>query len=208
MNRHTIFDTPVVAPLCHWLSRLLLWLAGWKVEGQRPEIPKYVLIAAPHTSNWDFYFTLLMAFRYRLKIFWMGKDSLFHGWRGPVMRWLGGIAVNRSSSSNLVNDTIAAFNATDTMTVAVPPEGTRGQVTYWKSGFYYIAQGANVPIVLGYLDFGRKCGGLGPIFQPTGDFETDLLEIKKFYEPIQGKHSRNFSGDAVKSRKDSENKPD
>ncbi|MDX1693867.1 MAG: lysophospholipid acyltransferase family protein [Ketobacteraceae bacterium] len=204
MNRHTIFNTPIITPLCQLFSRLLLSLAGWKVEGKRPDIPKYVLIAAPHTSNWDFYYLILMAFYYRMPICWMGKDSLFHGWRGPFMRWLGGIPVNRSSASNLVNDTVAAFRQTDSMTIAIPPEGTRGQVTYWKSGFYHIARGADVPIVLGYLDFGRKCGGLGPVFWPTGDFDTDLKEIKAFYGPIQGKHRQNFSGDAVKSRQDND----
>ena len=206
MNRRTIFDTPVVTPLCQFLSRLLLKLAGWKVEGTPPDIPKYVLIAAPHTSNWDFYFLILMAFYYRMKICWMGKDSLFSGWKGPVMRWLGGIAVNRNAASNLVNETVATFHDSDFTTIAIPPEGTRGQVTYWKSGFYHIAQGADVPIVLGYLDFSRKCGGLGPVFYPTGNFDDDLQQIKRFYNPIKGKHQLNFSGDSVKSRQDSEKK--
>ena len=208
MNRHTIFDTPIVAPFCQIFSRLLLWLSGWKVEGERPDIPKYVMIAAPHTSNWDFYYTILMAFHYRLKIYWMGKSSLFDGWRGPIMRWLGGIAVNRNAASNLVNDTVETIKRSEKITVVVPPEGTRGEVTYWKSGFYYIAHGAGVPIVLGYLDFARKRGGLGPVFMPTGDFEADIKEIQKFYEPIQGKHRKNFSGAAVQSRKDSEQRQD
>ena len=103
MNQYTIFDTPIVAPICRVLSKFLLFIAGWRVEGTPPRAPKYVLIAAPHTSNWDFYFTLLMAFDYKLKIFWMGKDSLFKGWKGPIMRWLGGISVDRSAANNLVD---------------------------------------------------------------------------------------------------------
>lgn len=116
------------------------------------------------------------------------------------MRWLGGISVNRSATGGLVEQTVAAFNHNEQLTVVVPPEGTRGEVTYWKSGFYYIAYNAGVPIVLGYLDFARKRGGMGPSFHPSGDFDADLKEIKTFYANIQGKHSHKFSGDAVKSR--------
>ena len=200
MQKYTIFDTPVVAPLCRIFAKLLLKLAGWKVQGARPELDKFVLIAAPHTSNWDFYYTLLMAFDYRLKLYWMGKDSLFKGWHGPIMKWLGGISVDRKASSNLVEQTIQAFNNSDQLIVAVPPEGTRDKVSYWKSGFYYIAKGAQVPIVMGYLDFGKKVGGLGPVFNPSGDFEKDLVEIKAFYQDMQGKKASNFSGDAVAKR--------
>ena len=208
MNQHTIFDTPIVAPICRLIAKFLLFIAGWKRGEEAPKIDKYVLIAAPHTSNWDFYFTLLLAFEYKLKIFWMGKDTLFKGVLGPVMRWLGGISVNRSSSNNLVGQTIDAFKQNDKLVVTVPPEGTRGKVSYWKSGFYHIAHGAGVPIVLGYLDFGRKIGGLGPVFHPTGDFEKDLAEIKKLYAPIKGKYSDLFSEEAVMSRKESEDKND
>lgn len=208
MNQHTIFDTPIVAPICRVLAKFLLFIAGWKRGEDAPKLDKYVLIAAPHTSNWDFYFTLLAAFDYRVKIFWMGKDSLFKGAAGPIMRWLGGISVDRSSSNNLVDQTIEAFKKNDKLIVTVPPEGTRGKVSYWKSGFYHIAMGAGVPIVLGYVDFGRKIAGLGPVFHPTGDFEKDLVEIKKFYKPIKGKYSHLFSEDAVKSRTQSEDNKD
>ncbi len=206
MQKYTIFDTPVVATICHYVSRGLLRLAGWKVQGELPNIPKYVLIAAPHTSNWDFYFTLLMAFHYRLKIYWMGKNTLFSSWRGPIMRWLGGISVDRSAKQSLVQRTIDAFNEAEKLTVVIPPEGTREKVRYWKSGFYHIANGANVPIVLGYLNFPKKEGGLGPIFTPTGDFDKDLEEIRSFYLQIEGKATDKFCESSVVSEKNQSDK--
>lgn len=195
--QYTIFDTPVVKNLFHYFSRLWLWAAGWKTEGNPPDAPKYVLIAAPHTSNWDFVYTLLIAFTYKIKVFWMGKASLFKGWRGPVMRWLGGIAVVREKSTNMVERQIAEFEKHDRLILIVPPEGTRGQVTYWKTGFYHIAHGAGVPIGMGFIDFGRKIGGFGPAFVPTGDIEKDLAEVKLFYSGIKGKRADMFSKDSI-----------
>jgi hypothetical protein len=129
----------------------------------------------------------MVCFALRLRVYWMGKSSLFPPVIRVVMRWLGGIAVNRSAAGNLVQGTVDAFHANERLTVIVPPEGTRGKVTHWKTGFYYIALGAGVPIALGYLDFGRKAGGIGRMFMPTGDIAADMEEIKAFYSGIQGK---------------------
>lgn len=199
---HTIFDTPVVNTLMIWFSTGMLRLLGWKVDGQAPSEPKYVMIAAPHTSNWDFPVTLMTAFAMRLKLYWMGKDSLFPPVLGTVMRWLGGIAVNRARSGNMVQGTVDAFNSAKQLAVLVPPEGTRGKVTHWKTGFYYIAVGANVPIALAYLDFKRKTGGIGRMFYPTGDLEADMAEIQKFYAGITGKNPQHFSADNIQIRGD------
>ena len=195
--QYTIFDTPVVRTFFHYFSRLWLFAAGWKTQGNPPDEPKYVLIAAPHTSNWDFVYTLLIAFTYKIKVFWMGKSSLFAGWRGPVMRWLGGIAVVREKSTNMVERQIAEFEKHDRLILIVPPEGTRGHVTYWKTGFYHIAHGANVPIGMGFIDFGRKTGGFGPAFTPTGDIEKDMAEVKLFYAGIKGKRADLFSKESI-----------
>ncbi|MBC3936087.1 lysophospholipid acyltransferase family protein [Undibacterium rugosum] len=188
----TIFETPIINTLMRWISVLAARLTGWRVEGIQPAEKKYVLIAAPHTSNWDFPVTLMVCFVLRLRVYWMGKASLFPPVLGGVMRWLGGIAVDRSRSGNLVQSTVDAFHASDRLTVIVPPEGTRGKVTHWKTGFYYIALGAGVPIALGYLDFGRKVGGIGKMFMPTGDIVADMQEIRRFYAGIQGKHPQQF----------------
>ncbi|MDE2430607.1 MAG: lysophospholipid acyltransferase family protein [Burkholderiales bacterium] len=188
----TIFETPLINTVMRWISVLVLRLMGWRIEGQAPAEQKYVLIAAPHTSNWDFPITLMICFALRLRVYWMGKAALFPPVIGGVMRWLGGISVDRSRSGNLVQSTIDAFHHNSRLTVIVPPEGTRGKVNHWKTGFYYIAQGAGVPIALGYLDFARKSGGIGQMFQPTGDIGVDMEEIKQFYRGICGKNPHQF----------------
>ena len=197
---HTIFDTPVINVLMRWLSLAVLRIAGWRIEGQAPAEAKYVLIAAPHTSNWDFPVTLMVCFALRLRVYWMGKSSLFPPVLGGVMRWLGGIPVNRERSGNLVEGTIDAFHTNERLTVIVPPEGTRGNVTHWKTGFYYIAHGAGVPIALGFLDFKRKVGGVGTMFQPTGDIDQDMQKIQAFYEGITGKNPKQFDASKIKTK--------
>jgi 1-acyl-sn-glycerol-3-phosphate acyltransferase len=190
----TIFTTPVVNTLFRGLSIAFLKLAGWKVEGSLPaDVTKCVLIAAPHTSNWDLPYTLMVAFVLRLNVYWMGKDSIFKPPFRGVMMWLGGIPVNREQSSNLVAASSDAIKAADgNVQVIVPPEGTRSKARYWKTGFYYIALGAQVPIVMAYLDFAEKRGGLGPALQPSGDIEKDMAIVKAFYAPIKGKHTDRF----------------
>ncbi|CAN5841460.1 lysophospholipid acyltransferase family protein [soil metagenome] len=197
---YTIFDTPVINTLMRWFSLGVLRLCGWKVEGQAPTERKYVLIAAPHTSNWDFPFTLMICFALRLDVYWMGKASLFPPVIGAVMRWMGGIPVNRERSGNLVEGTVKAFNASEVLTVIVPPEGTRDKVTHWKTGFYYIAHGASVPIALGYLDFKRKVGGIGGIFHTTGDIAQDMQVIQQFYAGISGKNPKQFDADKIQTK--------
>ena len=189
---YTIFDTPVINVLMHWLARSILWLTGWRIVGGVPVAPKYVLIAAPHTSNWDFPVALMVCFALRLRVYWMGKASLFPPLLGAVMRWLGGIPVNRARSGNLVQATVDAYNSNQRLIVIVPPEGTRSKVTQWKTGFYYIAQGAGVPIALGYLDFRRKEAGLSRMFEPTGDIAADMVEIQAFYAGFTGKNPGKF----------------
>lgn len=189
----TIFATPLINSAMHWLSVRLLRALGWRIVGTPPGIPKYVLIAAPHTSNWDFPYTLMVCFALRLQVYWMGKASLFPPVFGRLMRWLGGIPVNRSQRNNLVDSTVAAFGNRQQLIVIVPPEGTRAKVTHWKTGFYHIAVGAQVPIALGYLDFARKEASIARLFEPTGDIEADMKEIKAFYVGIHGKNQQQFS---------------
>jgi 1-acyl-sn-glycerol-3-phosphate acyltransferase len=194
---HTIFDTPIVNTLLRWLSIAFLRLTGWKVVGKLPEnAAKSVLIAAPHTSNWDLPYTLMVAFALRLKVYWIGKASIFKPPFRGVMMWLGGIPVDRSQSNNLVAASSAAISqATGQLQLIVPPEGTRSGTRYWKTGFYYIAQGAGVPIVMAYLDYDKKVGGLGPIFQTSGDLELDMAAIKAFYAGVAGKNADQFHAD-------------
>jgi 1-acyl-sn-glycerol-3-phosphate acyltransferase len=194
---HTIFDTPVVNALLRAGSLAFLKLAGWRIEGALPaNVEKCVLIAAPHTSNWDLPYTLMTAFVLRLHPYWMGKSSIFRPPFGPVMRWLGGISVNREQSSNLVAASVAALKAADgPVQLIVPPEGTRRKTRHWKTGFYYIAVGAEVPILLAYMDYANKRAGLGPAFQPSGDVERDMEAIKAFYAPFRGRNAQQFDAD-------------
>jgi 1-acyl-sn-glycerol-3-phosphate acyltransferase len=166
----------------------ILNATGWEVIGSAPDFPKYVLISAPHTSNFDFFYMYLVSKIFDIRIQAMVKDSLFRGPLGPMSRALGGIPVTRNSHHNLVGQMVQAFNENDSLILSVPPEGTRKKTPYWKSGFYYIALGAQVPLVCGFVDYGRKQVGVGPTIIPTGDVDSDLDKIRDFYEDITGKH--------------------
>jgi len=190
----TIFDTPVVNTMLRGLSLGFLKLAGWKVTGQLPANGRTcVLIAAPHTSNWDLPYTLMVAFALRLNIYWMGKEQIFKPPFRSLMMWLGGLPVRRENANNVVAASVLALQSSDgPVQLVVPPEGTRSKVRYWKTGFYYIALGAKVPIVMAFMDYERKISGLGPVFQPSGDIEADMVSIKAFYAPFKGRNPDQF----------------
>ncbi|MBI9083180.1 MAG: lysophospholipid acyltransferase family protein [Desulfobacterales bacterium] len=184
----TLHDTMIVRPLMRWLALTIFFFSGWKAEGEKPTADKCVVIAAPHTSNWDFLYTVCLAFIFRIRPRIMMKSNWFFWPLGPIFRWIGAMPIDRSTSNNVVAQSIEAFNHQAELFLVVPPSGTRQKVTYWKSGFYHIANGAQVPIALGFLDYGRKVGGFGPSVFPTGNMEADMVEIRKFYEPISGKN--------------------
>ena len=184
--QYTVFDTPILRPLLALVARVGLRLSGWRVEGQFPADSRYVLIGAPHTSNWDFPLALGVCFACNVKIYWMGKSSLFRGLAGLVMRWLGGIPVNRNKPGGLVGQMITAFGRQPELVLAIPPEGTRSRVSEWKTGFYYIAQRAGVPVLPVYVDGARKVVGIALLFYPTGDLEGDLPKIRAIYAGKQG----------------------
>ncbi|MEN9543456.1 MAG: hypothetical protein RLZZ598_289 [Pseudomonadota bacterium] len=194
MHQRTLFDTPILNTLLRGFSIGFLKLTGWRVEGELPSgTDKCVLIAAPHTSNWDLPYTLMVAFVLRINIYWMGKAQIFRWPFAGLMKWLGGIPVQREKSSNLVAASVEAIKAADgPLALVVPPEGTRSKTRYWKTGFYWIAVGAEVPIVMAYMDYSQKRSGLGPVFTPTGDIEADMAAIKAFYAPIRGKNADQF----------------
>lgn len=191
----TIFTTPGVSGALRALSIAFLHASGWKLDGQLPaDSPRCVLIAAPHTSNWDLPYTLMVAFALRINIHWMGKQQLFHWPFGALMRWLGGIAVDRGQSSNLVAASAQAIReAQGDFALVVPPEGTRSKTRHWKTGFYWIAVEAGVPIVMAYMDYPRKLSGLGPVFRPTGDLQADMGAIKSYYAQFKGKNWHQFT---------------
>ena len=188
MHRKTVHDRLMGRTLIRWLARIVFRLTGWKPAGKRPCLSQYVIIAAPHTSNWDFLYTLCLAFILEIKPFIMMKADWFRWPLGPFLRRFGAIPVDRSKSTHIVARSIQAFHKHPQMVLLVPPSGTRSKVMYWKTGFYHIAVGAKVPIVLGYLDYRRKVGGIGPVVHPTGDLEKDMKIIQAFYAGITAKY--------------------
>ncbi len=162
-------------------ATLSLRLAGWRYEGPVPRAKKYVMLAVPHTSNWDGLLLLMLTRSIGLKLEWMIKDSWVKGPMRPVMHGLGAVAIDRSHAKNVVEQMVAEFDRRDAFVLAIPPEGTRSRVEHWKSGFYHIALGAKVPVVPGYLDYGRKRAGLGEPVTMTGDARADMDRIRAFY---------------------------
>ncbi|MBW2260691.1 MAG: lysophospholipid acyltransferase family protein [Deltaproteobacteria bacterium] len=159
---------------------------GWRLHDQLPDIDKYLVIGGPHTSNWDFVLGLMCMEAIGLKRVWIGKHQLFrwpHGW---FFRWIGGIPVNRSSSHNFVDQVVEIYDRSEKLAFTMAPEATRSKTDHWKTGFYYIARGAGVPILLGYLDYSCKEGGAGPLIHPTGDIEADFETIREFYSTKRG----------------------
>ena len=189
MYRRTLFNTPVVFHLFYAIAWLGLRIAGWKIKGSPPDLPKYVVIAYPHTSNWDFPLGVAACILYRIKVYWLGKDSLFKGPVGPVMKWLGGIPIDRSEAHDVVQQTISKFDQSNEMIIALAPEGTRSRVREWKTGFYHIAAGAKVPIILGYFDYAKKEVGCLESFKPSGNMDQDMVSIKTAYQGIEGKYN-------------------
>jgi 1-acyl-sn-glycerol-3-phosphate acyltransferase len=178
------------SPISQRLAYIILHLIGWRTHAIRPHTSRYVIIGAPHTSNWDFGLMLLLMAAEQLPIRFMGKESLFRGPLGPVMRSLGGIPVNRRERTNLVDQIAAKFDEFDDLIIGIAPEGTRSKVSHWKTGFYYIALKAKVPIAMAYLDYGNKIIGVGPNFMPSGDLKVDFEIIRGFYTGIVGRNPK------------------
>ncbi len=174
----------ITRKLTWWTMRLL----GWSVSGEVPNLSKFLIVGAPHTSNWDFILVIAAATSLGIRLSWLAKHTLFRGPTGSIFRWMGGIPVDRNAPGGVVGDIINSYNQMDGLILGITPEGTRGKVKGWKSGFYRIAQGADVPILLAAFDYGKKDVTLGPVFQPTGDYETDLVQIKEHYKGVKAKH--------------------
>ncbi|MEL7487872.1 MAG: lysophospholipid acyltransferase family protein [Pseudomonadota bacterium] len=176
-----------------WLCIVYLTLGGWKMRGDWPDLPKCVVIAAPHTSNWDGINMLAAAGYFRIKLRWMGKKELVEGPFGWFVKWLGCVPVDRSGAGDLVKQMRETFEATDKMTLAVPPEGTRSKTRAWKTGFYHIAHTAGVPILMSVLDYGTKTMRISGVLTPSGDYDADFQLIKTHYEGAAGKYGRKFT---------------
>jgi 1-acyl-sn-glycerol-3-phosphate acyltransferase len=190
--------------IAHCVGRFILWVTGWQVEGSVPQTGKMVIIAAPHTSNWDLLYLLGAAYSLRLSIFWLAKDSLFLPILRQVMRFFGGIPVDRSKRNNLVMQLVTRFTQQDQLAIVIPPSGTRKRTKFWHSGFYQIAKGARIHMVCGFLDYERKVAGLGPAFVPGNDVCADMDRIREFYKPIQARYPEKTSRIVLKQESSTE----
>lgn len=169
------------------LGRLYLRIAGWHVEGSLPpNLHKAVVVAAPHTTNWDMPHMLAVAWALGVRPSWLGKKSLFKFPFGWLMRALGGVPVDRSKRENVVDQAVARFAAVDRLFLVIPPSGTRSRAKHWKSGFYNIARGAGVPVLCSFLDYPSRTAGLGPCLRMTGVVSADMGRIREFYSGIRG----------------------
>jgi len=181
-------NAPSTGLLRYWIGRFWLNLFSWKVVGQFPVHEKFIIIAAPHTSNWDFPLGIFGLYVWRLKGSWIGKDSLFKKPFGGFMNWLGGIAVKRDNQHGVVDQIAKQFKDSSKLVIAIAPSGTRKRRDHWKSGFYWMAHKAQVPLACGYIDYGHREIGLGLCFVPTGNVKEDMDRIRDFYKSFQGKY--------------------
>ena len=192
--RITIFSTPVLAPILQFLSIVGLRLFGWRAVGKVPKgLRKYVIIASPHTSYWDFPLFVLIVFALRMNLNVFIKHTLFIGPLGWFLRYCGGVPVDRRAAGARVRQTVQEFEKNDDMVLLITPEGTRSPQPNWKTGFYHIASKANVPIAIAFLDTAARRAGIDHFFTPTGDLDKDLSEIKAFYDARRGLKPENYA---------------
>ncbi len=186
--QRTIYDQPFVHGLLRRLSGSILKWRGWQIEGSLPPERKFIAILAGHTSNWDFTIGLSMVLHFRVRVFWIGKNTIFRPPFNGLMRWLGGIPVDRSNPGAIVETMSDEFARHNDFVLAIAPEGTRSKVDKWKSGFYRIAEAADAPVVLAYLDYARKVGGVAPALYLSGDMDADMADMQAFYDTVTSKY--------------------
>ena len=176
------------------LGRFMMGIRGWRVEGGIPDIPRMVLIVAPHTSNWDFLTGIWVKLAMRLGARFVGKHTLFRWPLGAFMRWLGGVPVDRTAAAGFVEEAARVVSESERMTLVIAPEGTRRRRENWKSGFYRIAMAAGTPIVLAGFDYPRKVVFFGPLIEPTGDYDKDLERIQSHFNAGMALRPENYTG--------------
>ena len=173
-----------------FLARVFWTFSRWTLKGDEVPTRPTILIGAPHTSNWDFVLMLAIAWRLGIDVHWLGKKSLFAGWRGPIMRRIGGVPVDRADPGRVVTEVVSQVRSGEVFALVVTPDGTRGDNEYWKSGFYRIAVQTEMPVTLGYVDHTTMTTGLGPTFELTGDVAADMDRIREFYADKAGVRPR------------------
>jgi 1-acyl-sn-glycerol-3-phosphate acyltransferase len=182
----------------NFLPRLIFWISGWKALGQAPDLKKYIIVGAPHTSNWDFVFGMCAWKLYGVSPRYLIKKDLYVFPLSLLFKATGGLPVDRSKSNSLTDSIVAMFKERNELIAIIPPEGTRKRVERWKTGFYYVSLRANVPIVLGAMDYKRKVTYLSNPFYPTGDIEKDFVVFREFYRNVSPCNPEGFNPDNIK----------
>jgi 1-acyl-sn-glycerol-3-phosphate acyltransferase len=176
------------------IAKFLYFICGWKATfKQEYKVPKCVMLAAPHTSNWDLVFALGVYWLEGIDAKFLIKDNYTKSIFGFFFKWLGAIGVDRKKHNNLVDYSVELFNSCEKLILMVPAEGTRERVEKWKTGFYHIAKNSNVPVGFGFLDYGKKLSGVGDVYHLKGVFEQDMQYIQDFYTTIEGRHPEKYN---------------
>lgn len=195
MRSRSMFQIPFLRRKLRAMAIFILKVRGWTVafdQSELEKIKKGVVVGAPHTSNWDFPLMLLGVLVMGLPVNWIGKHTLFKGVLGPIMRFLGGIELNRAKSENFVDSVVEQFNVIDEMMLVIAPEGTRKPVEKWKSGFYHMAFNAQIPIILAYVDYAKKEMGVIKVVMPSGNADEEIAHFQKLYSQVSGKNPENY----------------
>jgi 1-acyl-sn-glycerol-3-phosphate acyltransferase len=169
-------------------GRLMLGAMGWRIEGEVPDLPRFVIAVAPHTSNWDFVVGASAMFALDLRIAFIAKHTLFRAPFAAVLRWMGAIPVDRSRRHGVVAESVAAFTPIEPRVLVIAPEGTRKPVERFRTGFLHIAHGARVPVLLAALDYQARCVRMGPLLYPSGDVEADREQVEGYFACVRGKN--------------------
>lgn len=182
-------------PVLYRIGKLFFRLCGWRLVGSYPaDVPKAIILLAPHTSNWDFLFWLFGSFHLNVTGSWLAKHTIFRiPILGHLLRAIGGVPIDRRKNGNFVEGAIAAMNKRDSMIVVLSPEGTRKKLDHWRSGFYHMALGAGVPVLLGYADYAKRTAGICGRVDLTGDMTADLARIRTFYDTVTPYRPENLS---------------
>jgi len=192
--RYTLFSTPILSPILRFLSKIILKLIRWRVTGELPEgQKKYVLIVAPHTSNWDFFLFVLAVSVLRFQPSVLIKSTLFVGPLGWFLRYCGAIPVNRTQATSLVNYIAGLYHQRDEFVLIITPEGTRSANPRWKLGFHHVATAAEVPILVVYVDSTTRTVGIEGLIEPSSDSQADLRELKQFFDTKSGLKPENYA---------------
>jgi len=179
--------------LTAWFGRTFLRLCGWSIQGTLPEVPKLLVVIAPHTSNWEFIYGIAAVFALRLDANWIGKHTLFKGPFGPIMQWFGGVPVDRRKAHGIVGQLVDEFNQRNHLFLGITPEGTRSRVKRWKTGFYHLAQQAGVPVIPVYFDYRLKRIVICDSFPLSGRLHDDLAGLQELFAPVTPKNPAKYN---------------